>query len=460
MVDAQSNSREQQIFDMMDALESRDASERLAAAQWLGEAAAEPAIEALVIVYQDDPDPKVRAAAAYALGQFKAVDHALKKGQEEKVVALISAVENEGKLGHRARNGGVIKSILSLLLVLIVLLAGWQLLPAGVLAGVLPEIPRPGPPIDYAGRAAAVASFQPTLTNASTNLRTLQNQFTGILAGNTLDCSAFFNIDIAPVSLSDGDARAYPEAAELAARINELVTVEAEARGTFDARCNAGGAMDVPAAASALAPMALALQNLQALNDAYAELSTIPAGVPTLAPTAEPLPATDAPVAGATSEAAPATDAASVAPPSPEIVTPTVAIVIIDPEIATRDLFTIVDAVGRGNPRGPGALILQYWTDASVSGQTQGCNDVSTVSLIPENYALPPETAAAVPELNEAARAVNTALDSIRSAWTTFRSACQVGNLRDLAQGQIGVVTAALTQVEVANTLLQALRNN
>jgi hypothetical protein len=450
MVDTQSGTREQQIYDMIDALESRDVSERIAAAEWLGEAAAEPAIEALVIVYEDDPDPRVRAAAAYALGQFKAVDRALKKGQEDKVVALISAVENEGRLGRRARKAGVIKSILSLLLALIVLGLAWQFLPAGVLAGVLPEIPRPGPAIDFAGRAAAVAPFQPTLSNVSANLRTLQSQFTGVLAGNPLDCTAFFNIDLAPVPVP----AAYPDAAELAARINELVSIEAAARGIYDARCNAGGSMDVPAAAAALAPMAPALQALDAISAAYTEFSTVPEGAATLAP-AQP---TGVPAAATGESAQPGATTGPAA--TPVIITPTVGIVIVDPQVATRDLFEIVDAVGRANARGPGALILQYWTDASVGGQTQGCNDVTTVSLIPVNYDLPADVAAAVPELNEAARAVNTALESLRSSWTAFSSACQVGNLRDLAQTQIGVVQAALSQVDIASTLLLALQNS
>ena len=72
MIDAEE--RQQLINAMLDKLEHGNAAERRAAAYWLGEAAAGDAVDELIKTYHDDDNKSVRAAAAYALGMFRAVD--------------------------------------------------------------------------------------------------------------------------------------------------------------------------------------------------------------------------------------------------------------------------------------------------------------------------------------------------------------------------------------------------
>src|SRR3990172_6263295 len=102
MDDGQSTSvLEQQIEKMIEQLGSKSAAKRREAAYFLGEAAAADGVAPLVEIYERDKDPGVHAAAAYSLGMYKAVERAIKQGDEDRVVELLERIEKEGKLGSR-----------------------------------------------------------------------------------------------------------------------------------------------------------------------------------------------------------------------------------------------------------------------------------------------------------------------------------------------------------------------
>src|SRR5215470_3770405 len=120
-VDSQPNAFEEKIEAMIAQLRSKNATKRREAAEFLGEAAAADAVPALVKVYQKDKNARVRAAAAYSLGMYKAIDKALKAGDEDEVVDLLKQIEEDGELGRRAPIGRTVKAIIALLVSLIVL---------------------------------------------------------------------------------------------------------------------------------------------------------------------------------------------------------------------------------------------------------------------------------------------------------------------------------------------------
>ena len=81
------------------ALNSKKAEVRREAALWLGESGEPPVIEALVKLYEREKDSSVRAAVESSLGKFRALEKALDRGEEDKVLALLKRVANEGIIG-------------------------------------------------------------------------------------------------------------------------------------------------------------------------------------------------------------------------------------------------------------------------------------------------------------------------------------------------------------------------
>ncbi|MBC8098242.1 MAG: HEAT repeat domain-containing protein, partial [Armatimonadetes bacterium] len=73
-----------------------DAKQRTEAAYWLGESGAPKAITALRRVYEKDTKNKgVQQAAAYALGQFKALDAAITRDEDESVGDALGRDDNQ-----------------------------------------------------------------------------------------------------------------------------------------------------------------------------------------------------------------------------------------------------------------------------------------------------------------------------------------------------------------------------
>jgi hypothetical protein len=444
--------RQQQIDQMILALSSNNASVREQAAEWLGEAAADVAIDDLVALYQNDKDKGVRRAAAYALGQFRAIDVALQRGKEDKVVRLLTAIETEGKLGRRANRRRWVVIVGSLLLSLLVLLLGLYYLPAGLLAEVVPTIERP---VDVAGRARAAAQIREPFELVRNNILTLQSQFLAVLRGEALDCSAFFNIDLQPPVLSAADAAAFPDLAQAAQITGDMMTREGAAREQFNAAC-AGAPFDAAAAGPAYALIVPAVQVIPQIEALLDEAEAAAANLPESSTTAV------APTAGSVGEAT-ESSAPTAAPPSAtpipsETPVPTAAIAIVDPVAALRDVSSIFETLNA--PRGPLYLLIQYWTDASEAGQTQGCADITTATTIPDNYDVPQGVAEAAPLVAEAAGLLNVSLDTVRTGWSVFSSACQTGNLQPLAAGQLADLNTAASRLIAVDTLLQTARNS
>lgn len=450
MSQAEATARQQQIERLINMLASSNWRDRRDAALMLGELAADSAVDELVSVYLNDSNAKVRDAADYALGQFRAVDIALQAGKEDKVTKLLTKVEIEGKIGQRRRTGRWIKTVLALALSLAALFAINRYLPSGVLSSVVVVPTIAPPPVDYAAKAAVAAQIRPVFNQLRDNLNTLQSQFQSALGGGSFDCQAYFN-NIPPNAFSQFNVGAFADLAQVVNLMNDILSREQAARERFDAACFGGETLD----AQAVAPVyGMIVPALQALPTADAVLTAAENAQP--APqSAETLPPAEA---GATTAPTSPVEATLVPTIAPTLAPPTREIVIVDPDSALRDLMVISD--GLVAPRGAGSLILQYWTDAANAGQTQGCNDLTTATQIPANYQLPADVAQAVPPLAEASGLVNSALSTIRTSWTVFGSACQAGTLRELADSQIAMINGAMSTLTAAQTLMTVVQNS
>lgn len=123
------------------------AKQRAEAARWLGESGETKAISPLVQVFKEDKSGKVRKAARYALGQFKALDRAIERRPDQliedalfqpenrDVLDLLTGVALNDQRGKRPGSRGlllgtgILAIILSLLIMLVIYLPPGQLVP-------------------------------------------------------------------------------------------------------------------------------------------------------------------------------------------------------------------------------------------------------------------------------------------------------------------------------------------
>ncbi|MFQ3566245.1 MAG: HEAT repeat domain-containing protein [Aggregatilineales bacterium] len=451
MSEAQAKARERQINAMIDQLSSPRASERREAAYWLGEAAVGDAVPLLVALYQNDDDRGVREAAAYALGMFRAVEDALKQGQEDRVIRLLEQVENEGKLGKRANKRGLVRLLLGLTLSFALLAAAAALLPdetvdaaleaAGLeqaLAALGPAEPATTPAsaaLDGAGavdesRSRIAADLRASYAQISADATTLQNQFLAVLGGGTLDCTAFFNN---PPPVEPERAAAYPELAALASQLAGAQTDLAAARARYDGACD--GVQLLPV--EDVGPVyGIVIRTLRALPEIEAALSAAERGQPgSPPPTATPVP-TNTPTPTQT-------------PP------PTTEISIANPRMHLAGLYSLIDTMT--GQRGQLTLLGQYWRDVQQAGRTDGCNQ--PLPPIPADYSLPLQDARAAPALGQAVELINQGLELTRVGWADFLIAC---GSRELAPGisdGLALYTTALTAFQAATQLLDSVRD-
>lgn len=456
---------EAMVDDRMKLLLSRsaDAKVRAEAAYWLGNSGVPKAITALRKIYKGEKDPKIKKAAQYALGQFKALDLSIERQENEPVLDALEREENaviRELLEEIALSGGpkaagtprALRAGQVLLGVLLVALIGINV---AVMAGVLDGSSGGGAvaaqptatidPTTKEGRAInELNAMQVRSADVRGDAEALERQYTAFeTAGTALDCAAAFKRPAAytvPSVIQTDYPPVTPMGETLNTAIGDLGAVFVE----FDAACGRGEGLPLPAevtrAKEGLARVLGALGPLETDINALREdiLSTIrPTPTPTLQATA-------------TQDLLPS------ATPTPEVtveLTPTVSQAIINNSI--RDMYAILDQVsGRDGAR---TLLLTFWTDVVNSGATNGCR-VPPPS-IPENYGeIPPEVLQARPRLEEARNEINTGLDLLRTGWAGFTSACAGDSLSALAAAGQQTAQLADTQFNSANNILNEVR--
>ncbi|MBK8023606.1 MAG: HEAT repeat domain-containing protein [Chloroflexi bacterium] len=428
-------------------LASMNASKRRDAAYFMGEVAYEDSIPTLVELYQNDKNPGVRRAAAYALGQFRAVEVAMGRGEEATVMALLRGVENAGELGRRAPTGARVRLILSLILSLVFMavLFLFQNELSGMALGGSTD------------RSALLADVRGYFSRVRDDTQTLQTEYLNVLASQQLGCVSFFNA-MAPYTLDRRDAAAYRDITAVVADINQVNNLIQEARRPYDEACAGDTASFGPQQANevyrTLIPIFESNSGLLARIEVAltaAEANTTPPT--TVPPTAIPptaVPPTSIPPTSAQAEAATQDSSAQAAPTQPPPAT------TIDTEAILPPLYNIVDAMI--GTRGSATLLVQYWEDVGNTGETAGCS-IPTVPDTPEEVNIDPSDLSASPELARAVDLINSGLTAIRDGWVDFQFACNSRNLMGELPSKLATARAAQSAFGAARTLLDAVRD-
>lgn len=394
-------------------LSSPDPKRRRQAAVWLGEAGDPSAITRLRQVYEEDHDPKVRAAAAYSLGMFRALEEGLAGPNQEKIVTQLRDIALKGKMGRRTRIPiPFLRQVVFGLFISALILLAFNFI---IWPQIKDQISSP-----TGGRSAAAneddlsADASAYLNNLRSDVDTLRGQYLRVLGGGTVDCSTPFN---EPAALE-----AHGTSAEIIAELNEIRAAFDEARGLYHSACRE----DDPATLSAAdmsAPLATLLDALGRLNalgafDPAAEISE---------PTAE------APVE---------------ATPEPDISEPTEA--AADPVVT--ELLMLIETVRAS--RGPVLRLNSYWEDIRERGQSDGC--VAAQPAIPDDYTLSGD---ATPtregeSLSLAVELVNTGLALTRQSWMQFNAACISADPQAAVEAGLQSANSALISFDLAQSAL------
>lgn len=413
-------------------------AQRREAAYWLGESGEPKAITSLVNVYRKDRNKDVRAAAEYALGQFKALDNALKGDDEDRdeAMTLLEGIVNEGKFGKRSGlntsallriNGALFGVFVVLLLIGLILPSGRAATPDGTI--VIPTEIALGQvtPFDMDTLIADANLMWSSLNNDAT---LLGQQYQAVAAGQSPNCTIELTNPPA-IELPASVIVDYPALVSVIDRLNAARGRLIDLQAPFNAACAEGGAAIAADVASTNAQTIVDIQRgivdaPQLLND------------PSLRFTPTPPPEPDEPTVT----------------PS-ETITPTFT-PTLDPATVRSHIsgirFVIDDVNG---VRGANTILNQYWTDLSTAGDTDGCN--RPPEEIPGAYNLPPEIALVAPELADAAENVNIGLNLLRDGWSLFRTSCIDGTLTTNLASGIAISQAATNAFNTANEILNQL---
>jgi hypothetical protein len=442
--------REKKIEEQVKRLNAPKAKDRREAAYWLGEAAAVSEIPELVRVYQTDKDGGVRAAAAYALGQFKAVEEALASGQQKKVEKLLHQVEMEGKLGSRGGRGRWMRLALGLLLAFLAFVAlswivyggpgGLSAALQGVIGSVAPASSAAQPTPDVVELSLIATDLQAAWAPVKADVTALQGEFTSVLAGNAPNCSAFFNLS-APYALPAEAASRYPQLGALGTRLNEVQASFQQAYAAFDAACNGGEPLSAATVGPVYASLRPALEAAPQMDAALLAFGLLLTPSPTPAVSATPVPT--------------ATPVPPTATPGPTAL-PTTSIQLTDPRRYIVEALSVTDRMLGSS--GPATVLNENWQAASAVSRPAGCN--TAAPALPDDFVLPDDVAEASPDLVVAAQELNEALELLQTGWTNFVFACGANVTSSSAvQGQADAanIIARLTLVQERLQVLAGL---
>ncbi|MBZ0297991.1 MAG: HEAT repeat domain-containing protein, partial [Anaerolineae bacterium] len=175
-------------------LSSPDPKRRHQAATWLGEAGDPSAITRLRQIYEEDHDPKVRAAAAYSLGMFRALEEGLAGPNQEKIVVQLEDIALKGKIGRRTRiSVPFLRKLLVGLIVSALILLAFNFL-------IWPEIKDQISVSGLLGNRGTTASnsndadVSGYLNALQSDVEALRSQYLNILGGGAIDCAIDFNM--------------------------------------------------------------------------------------------------------------------------------------------------------------------------------------------------------------------------------------------------------------------------
>lgn len=421
---------EAKVSENIKLLSSTDAKARRKAAEWLGEAGDPRAITRLRQVYKDDRDKKVRQAAKYSLGMFRALEQGLAGNKREAVVKKLEDIALRGKMGRRSaiRRSSVAKVNVGLFVSAILLLVfNFALWPS--LKPILNQADggtsvaiNDNADVPAKDRDTLLGEVNTQLTLVRNDVERLQSQFQTVLGGGSVRCGLFFDD---PSEYNAATARNEPDIAAMVTNLNAAHGNLTAAKAAYDQACLANGT--ALTAAEIGAPMGHVVQALTALADVETALTAARGESAT-------------PVESATQESI------ILATPTPEI----------NVRAHLTSLGAIIDNVQ--GARGANTILNQYWSDVRASGTRAGCSQ--PVPTIPPDYVLSEADAQAMPNLKLAADLVNGGLRFLRLGWSQYTNACNANNLAAaLADGSQSAQNAT-SAFENAQTMLTTVRNS
>jgi hypothetical protein len=372
---------------------------------------------------------------------YKAVERSLKAGDEAIVVALLTRIEEKGKLGSRANTGRTLKIELALLISLIAILALFAF--RNDIKGMFFGSSKTKTQVV----AEASAAFQPIKNDT----RTLQTELLDVISSRPLGCIAYFN-NPAPYQIDPVDARTYRDVAAIAEQVSAAQSSFAAAKARYDAACNQGAEFGP---AQAQETFQLLLPALQSLDSVELALTQAAAAGEAAEPLSTAVPATAAPV-----NVAPTIETPGVLQSDVVLQTAVPADVLAagDPKVHLPALYNMIDNVS--SSQGAGALLLQYWQDVENSGSTGGCS-IPTPPTVPDmNVTIPEADFTASTDLRTAVDQINNGLATLRVGWGVFREACNTNTLADRVATEIVNARVAMSSFTAAQVKLDAVRNS
>lgn len=434
---------------------------RLKAIEFLGESGEPKAIPALVRIYSNDKDPKMRQAAEYSLGMFRALDDAIDGTQPERDQALdlLSDIVMEGKLGRRA-NKRPYQIAMGLLFITFLALASVAGLIAANVISVdglavaqvtLTPSSTPLPP----NPDAVGAELRLLYTGLINDAALLQQQMQVAGRGESIDCSLNFTQPAqvtVPAGLSESETA---DLTAIADPLNNAQATLADLLNVFQQSCSSQTAIPRADAVTYGNTIVEVQRNLNALS---ADITDLPEDMPTAMPTDPPA-----------TEDVPTEPAATDVMPTDELATPTMdvtaapeatATIVVDTRVLQQELVSMQAIVDEMTSfRGGITILVQYWNDVEFTGSTLGCREI--VPTIPDNHVLSAEVAAAAPpELLSAVDNLNLGLDLARQAWDGFTSTCARGEaaLANVVAQQKVIAVTAQSAFNDAQTDIDATR--
>jgi hypothetical protein len=218
-------------------LSATDAGKRRKAAIWLGEAGDPSAIRKLRSLYENDPDAKVRRAAADSLAMFRALEQGMHREDNESVYQLLEDIALRGKMGKRvaipvATLSRVLFGLLiSLLILLVFNFVVWPRFGPQLDTILAPASSAPAENSAAPDRAIVIEALNSRIATLRQDAQTLQSIY---LNPASLNCTASFN-NPGPYA-----ADSVPGLSDIATRLNGEILNLATAKSTFTQAC-AGG---------------------------------------------------------------------------------------------------------------------------------------------------------------------------------------------------------------------------
>lgn len=415
-------------------LSSPNAKARRKAAAWLGEAGDPNAITRLKQIYDEDPDGKVRDAAAYSLGMFRALEQGMNSEDSDKVFDLLEEIALKNKMGGRVRIpvSTMSKVIAGLLVSLIILLAFnfvvWPQFEGQINDALGIEAladAQAGGSAQVQGREAVMADIDVLRAAIGSDVTTLQSQYSVVQAGGQVDCAASFSNPVVYDISQAGDAS---DLSAIATNLNGQIINLITAKAPYNQAC--------PDNAASLTADQLAgpQATLVALQTALAAI--------------------DSDIAAAKGEViVPTPTQEGVTAPDPTVVPPDIAANL---SVHLTPLFTILDEAR--SVRGSVTALNAFWEGVSDNVVASGCNE--PVPAIAENYILPESDAQASVNLKLSVDLLNTGLAFTRQGWDLRQTSCAASDLLNNRETGLTLAINARIAFDNAETTLSRVRES